>query len=97
MVSAVLLNKCSASDEPRGQVSVHKVLRRQVHHARRDLLGNVQHLGLRQLHRPGGLALCHQHGVGTMSPVREQVEERKRKPVVSNGPFSLAGNSGWVI
>lgn len=29
---------------PGGQVSVHEVLRRQVDHARCDLLGDVQHL-----------------------------------------------------
>lgn len=80
---------CQVSDGPRCQVAVHKVLRRQVHHARCDLLGDVQHLGLGQLHRPGVLALGHQHGVGTVSPAREQAEGRERKRKVSVGYFLI--------
>lgn len=46
------------------QISVHKVLRAQVHHARGNLSGNVQHLGKAQL--PVGLqrlAVDQDHGV----------------------------------
>lgn len=59
-------------DRPGGEVTVHEVLRGQVDHAGRYLLGNVQHLTLGQLHRSGGLALSHQNRVRTMSPVKEQ-------------------------
>lgn len=60
------------SDKPGCQVTVHKVLRRQVDHARRDLLGDVQHLRLGQLHRSGGLALGHQDRIRAVSPAREE-------------------------
>lgn len=60
------------SDRPGGEVTVHEVLRGQVDHPGRYLLGNVQHLTLGQLHRSGGLALGHQNRVRTMSPVKEQ-------------------------
>ena len=49
------------------QVSVHKVLRPQVHHARGDLRGDVQHL--RQTQLPVGLqrlAVHQDHGVRTV-------------------------------
>lgn len=36
---------------PCSQVSVDEVLRGQVHHASSDLLGDVQHLGLGELHQ----------------------------------------------
>lgn len=54
---------------PGGQVSVHEVLGRQVDHARCDLLGNVQHLRLRQLRRR--VAFSHQHGVRSVRPAED--------------------------
>lgn len=54
------------------QVSVHKVLRRQVHHARCDLSGDVQHLGQTQLPvRLQRLAVDQDHGVRAVSSVRK--------------------------
>lgn len=54
---------------PGGQVTVHKVLGRQVDHACCNLLCDMQHLRLRQL--AGRVALCHQHRIRPMCPVRE--------------------------
>ncbi|TNN53347.1 hypothetical protein EYF80_036414 [Liparis tanakae] len=42
---------------PGCQVSVDEVLRGQVDHAGRDLLGDVQHLGLGELHQDAVLAV----------------------------------------
>lgn len=55
------------------QVSVHKVLRRQVHHACCDLSGYVQHLGQTQLPvRLQRLSVNQDHRVGTVSSVRKK-------------------------
>lgn len=53
---------------PGGQVSVDKVLRGQVNHASSNLLGNVQHLGLCELHQDAVLTVCHEYCVGTVGP-----------------------------
>lgn len=53
---------------PGCQVSVDKVLRGQVDHASSNLLGNVQHLGLCELHQDTVLTVCHEHGVRTVGP-----------------------------
>lgn len=58
---------------PGGQVPVDKVLGGQVDHAGGDLLGDVQHLGLGELHRDAVLAIHDEHGVGTVGPVHRQV------------------------
>lgn len=50
-----------------------KVLGGQVDHAGGDLLGDVQHLGLGELHRDAVLAVHDEHGVGTVGPVHRQV------------------------
>lgn len=44
---------------PGCQVSVDKVLGGQVDHASSNLLGNVQHLGLCELHQDAVLTVCH--------------------------------------
>lgn len=44
---------------PGSQVSVYKVLGGQVDHASSNLLGNVQHLGLGELHQDAVLTVCH--------------------------------------
>lgn len=44
---------------PGCQVSVDKVLGGQVDHASSNLLGNVQHLGLGELHQDAVLTVCH--------------------------------------
>lgn len=41
------------------QVSVDKVLGGQIDHASSNLLGNVQHLGLSELHQDTVLTVCH--------------------------------------
>ena len=67
---------------PSGQISVHKVLGRQVDHARCYLLGDVQHLGLRQLCR--WVAFGHQHSVRPVGPV-EEMEGVAGAPAFSSG------------
>lgn len=47
-----------------------EVLGGQVDHPGGDLLGDVEHLGLGQLHRDAVLAVHDEHGVGTVGPVR---------------------------
>lgn len=42
-----------------GQISVNEMLRSQIHHAGCDLLSNVQHLRLSQLHQQTLLPVCH--------------------------------------
>lgn len=54
---------------PGGQVTVHKVLGRQVDHACCDLLSDVQHLRLRQL--SGRVTFCHQHRIWPVCPAGE--------------------------
>ena len=53
---------------PGGQVPVDKVLGGQVDHAGCDLLGDVQHLRLGQLHLDAVLAVGHQDRVRAMRP-----------------------------
>lgn len=61
------------------QVSVHKVLRRQVHHACCDLSGYVQHLGQTQLPvRLQWLSINQDHRVGTVSSVRKEMDRLVR-------------------
>lgn len=47
-----------------------EVLGGQVDHPGGDLLGDVEHLGLGQLHRDAVLAVHDEPGVGTVGPVR---------------------------
>lgn len=46
-----------------------KVLGGQIDHAGGNLLGDVQHLGLGQLHRDAVLAVHDEQRVGTVGPV----------------------------
>lgn len=70
---------------PGGQVSVHEVLGRQVDHARCDLLGDVQHLRLRQLRQR--VAFGHQHGVRSVCPA-EATEGVAGRTLYLEGPFA---------
>ncbi|KAF3848654.1 hypothetical protein F7725_015151 [Dissostichus mawsoni] len=49
-------------------VSVDEVLRGQVHHAGCNLLSDVQHLGLSELHHDAVLPVGHQHRVRAVRP-----------------------------
>ena len=53
---------------PGCQVSVDEVLGGQVDHASGNLLGNVQHLGLGELHQDTVLTVCHQHCIRAVGP-----------------------------
>lgn len=64
---------------PGGQVTVYKVLGRQVDHAGCNLLSDVKHLRLRQL--SGRVALCHQHRVRPVCPVGEY---KRLKPLLED-------------
>lgn len=64
---------------PGCQVSVDKVLGGQVDHASSNLLGNVQHLGLGELHQDTVLTVCHEHCIRTVGPARE-----KKKILISH-------------
>lgn len=56
---------------PGGQVPVHKVLGSQVHHARGNLAGDVEHLGESQLaFRLARLPIHEDHSIWPMGPVR---------------------------
>ena len=71
---------------PGGQVSVHEVLGRQVDHARSNLLGDVQHLRLRQLRRR--VALGHQHGVRSVRPGENTEGLAGASALCLEGPFA---------
>lgn len=61
---------------PGGQVPVHEVLRGQIHHARGDLAGDVQHLGEPQLaFRLAWLPVHKDHRIWPVGPVGGEGEE----------------------
>lgn len=78
----VLANQAVAG----GQISVHKVLGRQVDHSCCYLLGNVQHLGLGELRRR--VAFGHQHSIRPMGPAEDMVSVAGASALSSRGPVS---------